>query len=372
MPASLPIRLLALLLLAPCVRADPQTQPQSGPDAAGTTDAVATGEVIARDAGPVELAAGEPESPLRYDDAVILGLVEGITEYLPISSTGHLLLTNKFLGLDTDEPLLDASGAPRLLDADLPPGPGNTYTVKHAADAYAIVIQAGAILAVVLLYWRRLRDMVLGLFGRSRTGRRLAVNLLVAFLPAVFLGLLLDDWIESRLFHALPILFALFAGALLMFAVEHWRRRRGTALGAETGPDLHELSLRQCLIVGLLQCVAMWPGTSRSMMTIVGGYLVGLNPRRAAEFSFLLGLITLTAASAYKFFMPYLKGEPTLLEALDPGPVALGIFVSFVSAALAVKWLVGYLTRHGLALFAWYRLGLVVVLGSVFAASGWF
>ncbi len=312
------------------------------------------------------------ESPLGYDEALILGLVEGITEYLPISSTGHLLLSNKLLGLDAETVLLDDAGQPKLLDPELGVRADNVYTVKQAADAYAIVIQAGAILAVMLIYWGRIRDMVLGIFGRNPAGRRLAMNLVVAFLPAAFLGFLLDDWIESQLFFPGPILFALFAGALLMFAVEAWRKKKGAALDPDAGPDLHELSYRQCLIVGFLQCVAMWPGTSRSMMTIVGGYLVGLNPKRAAEFSFLLGLITLTAASGYKFTMPYLKGEPTLLEALDPGPVLFGILVSTVSAALAVKWLVGYLTRHGLALFAWYRIVLVIALGGVFWYTGEF
>ncbi|MGF1449886.1 MAG: undecaprenyl-diphosphate phosphatase [Opitutales bacterium] len=311
-------------------------------------------------------------SPLGYDEALILGLVEGITEYLPISSTGHLLLSNKLLGLDAETVLLDDAGQPKLLAPELGVRADNVYTVKQAADAYAIVIQAGAILAVTLIYWGRIRDMILGIFGKNPAGRRLALNLVVAFLPAAFLGLLLDDWIEAQLFFPGPILFALFAGALLMFAVEAWRKRKGTSLDPEAGPDLHELSYRQCLVVGFLQCVAMWPGTSRSMMTIVGGYVVGLNPKRAAEFSFLLGLITLTAASGYKFTMPYLKGEPTLLDALDPGPVLFGILVSTVSAALAVKWLVGYLTRHGLALFAWYRIVLVVVLGGVFWFTGEF
>ncbi|MGF1485461.1 MAG: undecaprenyl-diphosphate phosphatase [Opitutales bacterium] len=348
------IRWLSCLGLLSCLGGTVQAQPAPEP-------------VIA----PAENLV-DPEAtptPMGYPEALLLGLVEGITEYLPISSTGHLLITNTLLGLDADTPLYDANGLPRVVDRDLGMTPENFYTVKHAADAYAIVIQFGAILAVTILYWARIRDMVLGIFGKNPAGRRLAINLVLAFLPAAFFGFLLDDWIESQLFYPGPILFALFAGALLMFAVEHWRKRKGSAQDPEAGPDLHELSARQCLAVGLLQCVAMWPGTSRSMMTIVGGYLVGLNPKRAAEFSFLLGLITLTAASGYKFTMPYLKGEPTLLEALDPGPVLFGVVVSAVSAALAVRWLVGYLTRHGLGLFAWYRIGLVLVLGGVFWAT---
>ncbi len=294
---------------------------------------------------------GEPAAPeqLGWTDAIILGIVEGITEYLPISSTGHLILTNAALGLDSAEPLLDASGQPILTPA------GEVVTLKSAADAYAIVIQAGAILAVVFLYWSRIWEVLLGILGLSPIGRRLARNLIVAFLPAAVLGLLLDDWIEARLFAPLPIAVALMAGGLLMLGVESWRSRQ---LPDDGVADLHTLGIKQCLFIGFLQCVAMWPGTSRSMMTIVGGYLSGLSPAKSAEFSFLLGLITLTAAAGYKA----VSSGPELFVAIEMGPLLLGIFVAFVSAALAVKWLVSYLTRHGLALFAWYRFALAALV----------
>lgn len=297
-------------------------------------------------------AAGEnPEiAELGYTEAVILGLVEGITEYLPISSTGHLLLTNALLGLDSTDPLVDASSQ-LILTPD-----GEVVTLKAAADAYAIVIQAGAILAVLILYWSRIWQILLGVVGLSPIGRLLARNLLVAFMPAAVLGLLLDDWIEARLFSPLPIAIALAAGGLLMLGVERWRSRQPPN---ETDlPELHTLGIRQCLLIGLLQCVAMWPGTSRSMMTIVGGYLAGLKPARAAEFSFLLGLITLTAAAGYKG----LSSRDQLFMAIEAGPMVVGIAVAFVSAAFAVKWLVHYLTRHGLALFAWYRFVLAALV----------
>ncbi|MGF1452263.1 MAG: undecaprenyl-diphosphate phosphatase, partial [Opitutales bacterium] len=253
------------------------------------------------------------------------------------------------------------------------------FTLKDAADAYVIIIQGGAILAVVILYWGRIWGMVEGLVflaltplgkfnpalerrlrgnTRAREGMLLARNLISAFLPAAIFGLLLDDWIEDKLFDVLPVITALVAGSFLMFAVERMRKRKTTFRDLDVGPDLHELNIRQCVIVGLLQCVAMWPGTSRSMMTIVGGYVVGLNPVRAAEFSFLLGFITLSAASGYKALT---VGQP-MLEALDLGPVLFGIAVATISAALAVRWLVAYLTRHGLALFAWYRIALAVAV----------
>ncbi len=285
---------------------------------------------------------------LTYTDAVILGLVEGITEYLPISSTGHLILTNELLGLNQNTPLTpDSASAPSS------PNP-EPFTLKEAADAYAIIIQAGAIAAVVLLYWKRLLGMAAGLLGKDPEGLRLARNIIISFIPAVILGLLLDDLIEFYLFGPVPVIIALIAGGILMLAVEGWRKKQSisTEQGGSTKElDLPDLSVKQALTIGLLQCVAMWPGTSRSMMTIVGGYVVGLKPARAAEYSFLLGLITLSAAAAYKT----LKSGEMMMQVLDPGPVLLGILIAFISAALAIKWLVAYLTRHGLALFAIYR-----------------
>lgn len=302
--------------------------------------------------------AGE-ERGLDYSDAAILGLVEGITEYLPVSSTGHLILTNRLLGLDGDQPVYDNAGDPVLVTDDTD-GALRHYTIGEATYAYVIIIQAGAIAAVLLLYWRSVLDILLGCLGRSTTGRKLARNLIAAFLPAAALGLLLDDWIEASLGDNInAVAGALIVGAIVMLLVERWRtRQKADRLNTNDGPALHEMSLRQSFTIGFIQCFAMWPGTSRSMATIVGGYLMGLSPKHAAEFSFLLGLITLTAASGYK-----LVGDgPKMLAALDAGPVLLGCLVAFVSAALAVRWLVGYLSRHGLALFAWYRIALALAV----------
>lgn len=304
--------------------------------------------------------SGAAKTTLRYTDALILGVVEGITEYLPVSSTGHLILTNALLGLDGGAAVRGTDGK----TVPVPDGGGGTrpYTIGEAAYAYVIVIQAGAILAVVLLYRSTLFRIVLGCLGRDPAGRKLAGNLIVAFLPAAVLGLLLDAWIERWLGDNIPaVAGALIVGAFVMLGVERWRKRRRAEDGPATaGPELHEITARQSLFIGFVQCFAMWPGTSRSMATIVGGYLVGFSPARAAEFSFLLGLITLSAASGYKF----VTDGALMVEALRPGPVLVGGFVAFVSAALAVKWLVGFLARHGLALFAWYRIGLaLLVLG---------
>jgi undecaprenyl-diphosphatase len=262
-------------------------------------------------------------------DAAILGLVEGITEYLPVSSTGHLILTSALLGLD---------------------GAG--------IDAFNIVIQGGAILAVLGLYRVRVLGMVQGMVGQNPEGRRLLVRLLIAFAPAAILGPLLDDTIEATLFQPIPVLAALAVGGLIMLKLG-----KGHPNSSDTDPA--DLPLRAALLIGLAQCIAMWPGTSRSMVTLAAGVALGLRPARAAEFSFLLGLPTLGGACVYKL----LKDGDTVL-ALGTPSLVVGMVVATVSAAFAVRWLVGFLTKRGLAPFGWYRLGLTLVVATAWA-SGW-
>ena len=326
---------------------------------AGTEDAARSAPVAAPAAALAGQEAGESISrTLSIRDAVILGLVEGITEYLPVSSTGHLILTNKWLGLDSEAVILDSDGLP------VQNARGEPLTLKRAADAYAIVIQGGAILAVILLYWSRIWSLFLGLIGRSLGGRILLRNLILAFLPAAAVGLVLKNWIEDHLFRPGPVVAALGFGAILMLAVERWRKGTRGGLSAleeeRSTPDIHQLGVRQALMVGCFQCLALWPGMSRSMVTLVGGYLAGLAPRRAAEFSFLLGLMTLTAASAYTF----LRSGREMMTVLDWQPVLVGIAVACASALLAVQWLVRYLVRHGLTVFAWYRLALAALVAA--------
>jgi undecaprenyl-diphosphatase len=299
---------------------------------------------------------------LSMGDAVILGLVEGVTEFLPVSSTGHLIVANHFLGLDDKRQLTDAAGRLRWIKPPTPENPaGRPLTVEAAAKAFTVIIQIGGIAAVVVLYWNQLWSLALGAIGMDREGTKLLRNVVLGVLPAGVLGLLADDWIDAHLFSVGAVIAALVAGAVLMFYVD--RRRRESQWCQSNGRKPSELRPSEALLVGGLQCVAMWPGTSRSMMTIVGGYIVGLKPAQAAEFSFLLGLPTLGGAALLKGY----KAGPAMLEVFGWSPVLLGTFVAFVSAALAIKVLVAALTRFGLAPFAIYRIVLAAALAIVLA-----
>lgn len=277
-------------------------------------------------------------------DAVVLGLVEGITEFLPISSTGHLILTAHFLGLD------DARE-------------------KAAMDAFNIVLQGGTILAVASVYWPRVRQMVMGVLGQDNAGFSLLVKLFVAFLPAGVFGLLLNKWLEKHLFFPVPVIAAVIVGGLFMLWLDQWRSGRfGAQDRLYEHRKIEDLSLVQCLFIGCMQCIAMWPGTSRSMMGIAGGMFCGLRTRDAAEFAFLLGLPTLGGATLYKLYKNVSgPAEENMFKVFSTPAIVVGLVVAFVSAFLAVRWLVGFLNKHGLSLFGWYRLG----LGAVMIVAAW-
>ena len=269
---------------------------------------------------------------LSWWQAVGLGLVEGVTEYLPVSSTGHLILTSSLLGLEHPD-------------------------TKEALDAYLVVVQGGAILAVLFLYWSRVVQMVRGVLGRDPDGVRLAVNLVLAFLPAALAGALLSHAIKAVLFSPWPVLFALAAGGVWML----WLGRRG----AHATRDLTAISWQTAVGIGIFQTLALWPGTSRSMVTIGGGVLFGLNLAAAAEFSFLLGLPTLGAACVHDLAGNLRHGGPSMFQQLGAVPMAVGFAVATIAALLSVRWLVGFLTRRGLAPFGWYRLALSVAFAAL-------
>lgn len=260
--------------------------------------------------------------------ALLLGVVEALTEFLPVSSTGHLLLVNAALG----------------------------HTEK-SHDTLSIVIQLGAVLAVVV-YWRTLLlDLVKGLLRKDPASVRLVLALGVAFVPAAITGFLFHDAIETQLFGPKPIAWALVVGGLLMIGVDLWARRRTTP----TLEGLEHVTVRRALVVGIAQIASLWPGASRSMTTIVGGQATGLDASTAAQFSFLLSIPVLGAATVYSL----LKGGSALLAA--PGgltALAVGLVSAFVVSLVVIAAFLRYLRRFGLAPFGIYRvlLGIVVLV----------
>jgi undecaprenyl-diphosphatase len=283
-----------------------------------------------RTRNPPSMSAGQ---------AIVLGLVEGITEYLPISSTGHLLLTQRAMGL------------------------GEGATEKVAADAYAICIQAGAILAVVGLYYRRLFGIARGFMGAYPAGLRLGVNLLLAFAPAAIAGLTLEGVIKTWLFGGgswglWPTVAAWLGGGVLILAVDRWMRH---GRGVHERLALEGLTWRMALAIGTAQCAAMWPGVSRSLATILGGVAAGLALPAAVEFSFLLGLVTLGASTA----LDALRHGGDIVASYGIVIPLFGLMAAMVSAAAAMKWMVHYLQRHGMAVFGYYRIVLALVVAAV-------
>jgi undecaprenyl-diphosphatase len=268
-------------------------------------------------------------------EAIILGLVEGLTEYLPVSSTGHLLVTNSLLGLD--EPA----------------------AVEEAIETYAICIQLGAIIAVVFLYWGRLRQMLDGLLGKDPDGRRILIATIISFAITVAIALPAEDTIKARLFSVGPIAAAWIVGGLVILVLSR------SGWFDKAGSELVSITTRQAVIIGVMQAIAMWPGVSRSMITIIAAVLVGLSLRAAVEFSFLLGLITLSAATAYEG----LQGGDQLIDTFGVTTPLIGMFVAFVSAMAAVKWMVTWLNEKGFEIFGWYRVA-IGVLTLVLLAAG--
>ncbi len=302
-------------------------------------------------AGMANAASSEENIPaqkkMSTGQAVVLGIVEGLTEYLPVSSTGHLLLAERIMGIGDDKSL---SASEQESD-------------KEAADAYAICIQAGAIIAVLGLYFRRVMEMVQGLLGRNPLGLRLAINVVVGFLPAAVIGLLFNKMIKEYLFGPWPVVVAWLVGGLAILVVSYRRSKNADSQGAVGLLD--DLQWKMALMIGFAQCIAMWPGVSRSLVTIVGGMLVGLSLPAAVEYSFLLGVVTLGAATAYDG----LKHGQVMLQTFDVQSLAIGLFFAFAAAVVSVRWMVAYLNRHGLAIFGYYRVALALVTAGLLVTN---
>lgn len=256
--------------------------------------------------------------------AIILGLVEGLTEFIPVSSTGHLLITSEMLGL-TD---------PKW----------NTLIV---------LIQLGAILAVVALYFQKLWKVLLGLFGPDPAARRFAISVLVAFLPSAVVGLLLHDFIKTVLFDVRIVFATLILGGFALLAVERWAP-------TPREDDAMAFSYKTAGLIGLFQCLSIIPGMSRSGATIVGGLLSGVEKRAAAEFSFFLAIPTMVGAFALDFWE-----SRDVLTGDFMGTIAIAFVVSFVSGLFVIRTMLDFVSRHGFAPFAWWR----IAVGSIGLAA---
>jgi undecaprenyl-diphosphatase len=258
--------------------------------------------------------------------AVIMGVVEGLTEFLPISSTGHLILAGALLGFDDDK-----------------------------AKVFDIAIQTGAIFAVILVYWQKIRSTLVDL-PTQRQAQQFALNVLIAFLPAVVLGLLFGKTIKAHLFTPVVVATTFIVGGFIIL----WAEKRQAAGGnAVRITDTDDMTWKDALKVGLVQCLAMVPGTSRSGATIIGGMLLGLSRKAATDFSFYLAIPTLIGAGAYSLYK-----ERALLSMADVPMFSVGLVVSFLSAWVCVRWLLRFIANHSFTGFAYYRIafGVVVLL----------
>lgn len=272
--------------------------------------------------------------------ALVLGIVEGLTEFLPISSTGHLILTASLLNFT---------------------GP--------VVKVFDIAIQTGAMFAVVWEYRERLRRTVVGL-THDPVAQRFALNVIVAFLPAVVFGLLLGSWVKANLFHPVPVALALVVGGFIILWVERRHRRLYGERDLEGGrlariETVDDMGVLDALKVGLLQCLALFPGTSRSGATIIGAMVLGFSRKAATEFSFYLGIPTLMGAGAYSVWT-----QRDLLRWEDAPMFLVGTVLAFASALVCIRWLIRYVSTHDFTAFAWYRIvfGLIVLLT---AWTGW-
>ncbi len=256
---------------------------------------------------------------MEFLSAAFLGVVEGLTEFIPVSSTGHLILFVDLLGFQ---------------------GP--------SGHVFEVVIQFGAILAILLLYWKKFWNVLVTL--KAQSSQRFVRNILLAFLPAMLVGALVHDFIKTALFNPTVVAWALIAGGIAILVIE---RVRPSATVAST----EEMGVGTALKIGLMQCVSMIPGVSRSGATIMGALLCGMERKAAAEFSFFLAVPTMFAASAYDLY----KGGAAI-DAAGAQTIAVGFVVSFLVALAVVRWLVGFVQRHGFELFAWYRIAVGMLI----------
>ncbi len=256
--------------------------------------------------------------------AAIMGIVEGLTEFLPISSTGHLILAGALLGFDDEK-----------------------------AKVFDIAIQTGAIFAVILVYWQKIRDTVVAL-PTEKQAQQFALNVLIAFIPAVVLGLLFGKAIKANLFTPVVVASTFIIGGFIILWAE---KRQANNPAVARIHAVEDMTMTDALKVGLVQCLAMIPGTSRSGATIIGGMLLGLSRKAATDFSFYLAIPTLIGAGAYSLYK-----ERALLSVADVPMFAVGLVFAFISAWLCIRWLLKYIASHSFVPFAWYRIAFGIVV----------
>ncbi len=260
--------------------------------------------------------------------AIVLGVVEGLTEFLPISSTGHLLAAKELMHLDSSE------------------------ISEQAIDSYIISIQIGAILAIIVLYKNRIRQMYEGLRGQSEIGKVVLRNLVAAFVPTAIIGLLLADYVKDRLYESELVAYAwIVGGVFILFAHEKKLLKRD-------GLSMENLSIQGAIVVGLVQALALWPGVSRSLVTIFALVALGLSLAAAVEFSFLLGLITLAAATFYELS----QDGGRIIEVFGYWTPLVGLIAAFLSAMASVKWMVSWLENKSFSVFGFYRVAIGISL----------
>ena len=305
----------------------------------------------------IGLAAAENETPeqtraaFTYRRALITGTVEGITEFLPVSSTGHMIISDRVMNVPGDSKVIVSGVTDRK---------GRPVTQERVADDYIVIIQVGAIAAVLVVFFGRVRSVIGGLLRADRPAMRLTLCLLIAFFPSALLGLFFKEAIGAYLFSVEVVAGALMVGGVVILGTEQLLPKIKFS-----EREVAEINPRQALIIGLCQCCALIPGTSRSLSTILGGRFAGLSNAAATEFSFLVGLLTLTGASIYKMW----SLGPALTQVYPAGPAGLGLLVAAITAFMAVKWMVGFVSRRGMGPFAWYRIALGSIILAVLIAG---
>jgi undecaprenyl-diphosphatase len=279
--------------------------------------------------------AEEVRNQFTTQRAIVTGLVEGVTEYLPVSSTGHMIISDAIMGVDKSSTQVEASVVDRK---------GRRLSLEKIADDYIVIIQLGAILAVLFIFYQRMSSVIVGIFKGSRSSIFLALAILIAFLPAAIIGLLIKDYIP---FDVTIVALALIIGGFVIIIAEE----KLPKIPSDNTGELY-VTPQQAVWIGLCQCVALIPGTSRSLATILGGRWAGLSSAVATEFSFLVGFVILSAASVYKMY----SLGPALFKVYPIGNASLGLLVAAVAAFISVKWMIGFVMRRGLKPFAWYRI----------------